>query len=446
MLAAAVLLPLAGCAGGNGGSALPTDPPPDPGAVAAVRQAAVPLTGAPGDLDALMAMVGDARVVLLGESTHGTHEFYAERARITRRLVEEKGFTEVAVEGEWPAAARVDRWIRGAGTDPNAAQALSGFTEFPLWMWRNAEVRELVEWMRAHNAALPAGAAPVRFRGLDVYSLFTSADEVVRYLERTDPAAAERARRRYSCFARFRGSPQAYGQAVEAGSAPSCQAQAAEQLAETMARTADAAGADDLFGAQRNASVVAGAEAYFRGLFEGVNTWNLRDRHMMATLEALLARPAADGRPTRAVVWAHNTHVGDARATHMGERGDLSLGQLARERHGEGAVLVGFTTYDGRVMAAREWGAPGEERDVRPALPGSFAALFHEAGIPAFFLPLRGRGADDPLAARRLERAIGVVYLPASERQSHYFHAVLREQFDAVVHLDRTRAVRPLVR
>ncbi len=448
--AAAAFALLAACAGsgGSGGPAAPIAPDTATVAIAAtVRSAAVPLTGAPTDYDALMAMVGDARVVLLGEATHGTHEFYRERARITQRLIREKGFTAVAVEGDWPRAARVNRYVRGEGTDRDAAQALSGFTDFPLWMWRNAEVRDLVEWMRTHNAALPAGAPRAGFHGLDVYSMAMSADETVRYLEGVDPAAAERARGRYACFRRFRDEPQGYGQAVEYGNTPSCEAQVGEQWREMQGRTADAAGRGALFDAQRNAAVVVGAEAYFRGLYQpGVNTWNLRDRHMMATLEALLAEPVPGGRPPKVVVWAHNTHVGDARATHMGETGELNLGQLARERFGAQSVRVGFTTYDGTVIAAREWGAPGEQRDVRPSIPGSYGYVFHATGLPAFFLALRGGAAAGALRDRRLQRAIGVIYMPATELQSHYFHAVLPEQFDAVIHWDRTRAVQPLAR
>jgi erythromycin esterase-like protein len=439
---------LAGCAGAADSPTAPA-PAPDAGTAAtaaAVRPAAVPLTGAATDYDALMAMVGDARVVLLGEATHGTHEFYRERARITRRLVLEKGFTAVAIEGDWPRAARVHRYVAGAGSDRGAEQALGHFTEFPVWMWRNAEVRDLVEWMRAHNAALPAGAPRVGFHGLDVYSLALSADEVVAYLERVDPAAAERARARYACFRRFRDEPQSYGLAVAGGTA-SCQAQAAEQVRELQGRTADAAGRAALFDAQRNAAVVAGAEAYFRGLYEpGVSTWNLRDRHMMATLEALLAEPVPGGGPAKVVVWAHNTHVGDARATEMGEAGELSLGQLARERFGERSVRVGFTTYAGTVVAAREWGSPGERREVRPSLPGSFGEVFHAVGHSAFLLPLRGGAAAGALEEPRLERAIGVVYVPGTERRSHYFRARLPQQFDAVVHWDRTQAVQPLAR
>lgn len=452
------LLPLLAACGAGGQAHAPAialAPVIDTGTaapVAAVRQAAVPLTGAPGDYDALMVLVGDARVVLLGEGTHGTHEFYRERARITQRLIREKGFTAVAVEGDWPRAARVDRYVRGTGADPDAARALSGFTEFPQWMWRNADVRDFVEALRAHNRALPAGAERVGFYGLDLYAITPAADAVVGYLERVDPEAARAARRRYGCFARFRDDPQGYGQSVEYDDARSCQDEAAEALRDVQRVAAELPGRTptlsrgEVLDLERSAHGVVGGEAYFRELFRGgVSTWNLRDRHMAATLDALLAHLDRDGRPGKVVVWAHNTHVGDARATHMADEGEVNLGQLARERYGDSAVvLVGFTTYTGTVIAAHDWGGRGERREVRPSLPGSYGAVFHETGIPAFLLPVRGAGLEEPFRHRRLQRAIGVVYLPGSERVSHYFHAHLPTQFDAVIHLDQTRAVEPL--
>ena len=418
----------------------------------ALRAAAVPLTGDAADYDALLEMVGDARVVLLGESTHGTHEFYRERARITRRLIEEKGFTAVAVEADWPDAYRVNRFVRGTGDDGSAERALGGFERFPTWMWRNSDVLALVGWLRGHNDALPAGARKVGFYGLDLYSLYGSIEAVIGYLEEVDPDAAGRARRRYGCFEHFGEDPQAYGYAVDLGITRECEDQAVQQLHELQRRAAELAGRDggvpedEHFFAEQNARLVKNAEEYYRSMFQGrVSSWNLRDRHMAETLEALVAHFDARGGPTRVVVWEHNSHVGDARATELADEGEWNVGQLARERWGRDAVLVGFTTHHGTVTAASDWDRPGERKRVRPALAGSYEALFHMLGIPAFLLPLRGRPElARALGDMRLERAIGVVYLPRSERVSHYFHARLAEQFDAVVHLDETRAVEPL--
>ena len=421
----------------------------DTALVAAVRRAARPLTGGTGDFDPLLEMVGDARVVLLGEATHGTHEFYDARARITQRLVREKGFTAVAVEADWPDAYRVNRYVRGMGTDRTAAAALSGLQRFPTWMWRNADVLRLVEWMREHNRSLPAGAPRAGFYGLDVYSLHPSIEEVTGYLERVDPQGARRARQRYGCFSRFRDDPVSYGQAVEVRDARSCAPAVAEQLREMDARAAafrgDPEAEEDLFAAHQNARVIRTAEEYYRSMFiPGVSTWNLRDRAWGQTLAALVQRMEARGERGKVVVWAHNSHVGDARATHMGEEGEVNIGQLARERWGGGAFLVGFTTHTGTVRAASEWGGPPELKRVRPSLPGSYEQVFHQAGMPAFFLPLRQGSAAEALRRPRLERAIGVIYLPQTERQSHYFHARLPAQFDAVIHFDTTRAVEPL--
>ncbi|HEV2148991.1 MAG TPA: erythromycin esterase family protein [Longimicrobiaceae bacterium] len=417
-----------------------------------LRGAAVPLTGHLGDYDELLELVGDARVVLLGEATHGTHEFYHERARITRRLVAEKGFTVVAVEADWPDAYRVNRFVRGTGDDSSANEALGGFRRFPTWMWRNTDVLTLVDWLREYNASLPAGAQRVGFYGLDLYSLFSSIEAVIGYLERVDPEAAGRARRRYACFEHFGEDSQAYGYAAELGITPGCEDEAVQQLVELQRRAGELARADgripedEHFFAEQNARLVRNAEEYYRSMFRRrVSSWNLRDRHMAETLEALVRHFDARGGPTKVVVWEHNSHIGDARATEMGEEGELNVGQLARERWGRDAVLVGFTTHHGTVTAASDWDQPGERKRVRPALAGSYEALFHLLEIPAFLLPVRGRAeVAEALGEMRLERAIGVVYLPGSERVSHYFHARLAEQFDAVVHVDETRAVEPL--
>jgi erythromycin esterase-like protein len=421
--------------------------------VPALRQVVHPLMGGSDDYDALLDLIGEARLVLLGEASHGTHEFYAERARITRRLIEEKGFRAVAVEADWPDAYRVNRFVRGDGEDPDAESALRGFRRFPTWMWRNTVVRDFVGWLRARNDALPGGGEEAGFYGLDLYSLHASTEAVIRYLERVDPPAARRARFRYGCFDHYGEDPQAYGYAARFDLGRSCEDEVVRQLEDLLARSADysrrdgRAAEDEYFHAEQNARLARDAEEYYRTMFGGrVSSWNLRDRHMAETLDALAAHLDRHGGRSRIVVWEHNSHLGDARATEMGEQGELNLGQLARERHDGEAFLVGFSTFDGTVTAANDWDEPPRLMKVRPGLPGSYEALFHEAGVPRFLLDLRDPEVADALRARRLERAIGVVYRPGTERRSHYFHASLPAQFDAMIHLDRTSAVEPLER
>ena len=422
--------------------------------IAAVRAAAVPLTGGAGDHDRLLDLIGDARYVLLGEASHGTDEFYRQRAAITRRLIAERGFAAVAVEADWPDAGRVNRFVRGDAGDPTADAALGDFRRFPQWMWRNTVVLDFVRWLRAHNDALAADDHRVGFYGLDLYSLRASMDAVVGYLDRVDPEAADRARARYGCFDHFGGDAQTYGYATALGSAEPCEDDVVGQLRELQRRAAELAGrngraaAEAHFFAEQNARLAKNAESYYRAMFRGrPSSWNLRDRHMAETLDALTAHLDRGGSPPKIVVWAHNSHLGDARATEMGAGGELNLGQLVRERAGRDAVLVGFTNYQGTVTAATDWGGPAERKTVRPGLPGGVEALFHAVGQPAFLLPLRDGGeAAERLREPRLERAIGVVYRPETERVSHYFAARLGEQFDAVLHLDQTGAVEPLER
>ena len=422
--------------------------------VEAVRLDARPLTGAPSDYDALLAMVGDARIVLLGEASHGTHEFYRERARVTKRLVTELGFTAVTIEGDWPDAYRVNRYVRGAREDPDAEEALRGFRRFPTWMWRNADVLDFVGWLLAHNDPRAHGTGKVGFYGLDLYSLGASMEAVIGYLDEQDPAAAQRARQRYACLQPYSGESSTYGQAILHGVGEPCRRGVIEQLVELRRRAGDylrrdgLAAEDEYFFAEQNAAVVTNAEEYYRTAFGGAAaSWNLRDRHMADTLDQLVAHLDRHGATSRVVVWEHNSHIGDARSTEMAGRGELNIGQLMRERHGREAVLVGFTTYTGSVTAASEWGAPAERMRVRPALPGSYEALFHATEIPAFLLcPLGGGHCGRALREPRLERAIGVIYRPQTERQSHWFAANVAAQFDALVHLDVTRAVEPLER
>ena len=422
----------------------------DGAAVEAIRAAAVPLRGEERDWDVLMELVGDARLVLLGEASHGTHEFYRARAQITRRLITEKGFTAVAVEADWPDAYRVNRYVRGAGGDRSPEEALGGFKRFPQWMWRNTDVVELVSWLRAHNDALPPGAPRAGFYGVDLYSMFGSIQAVIQYLEGVDPEAAVRARQRYGCFHRAGGEdPQAYGYAAELGITDACIDEAVQMLHELREQAADGGLAEDEhFHAEQNARLVKNAEEYYRSMFAArVSSWNLRDCHMADKLDALLHHFERQGTAPRVVVWAHNSHLGDASATEMGREGEWNVGQLVRERHGDAARLIGFSTYAGTVTAASEWDAPAERKRVRPGMPGSFEALLHEVGVPDFYLPLRGGGpAAEALRVERLERAIGVIYKPETERWSHYFHARLSDQFDAVIHYDHTRALHPLER
>jgi len=395
--------------------------------MADVRSAARPL-------DDLVGLLGDARFVLLGEASHGTHEFYAIRAEVTRRLVAERGFRGVAVEADWPAAARVNRYVQRAGEDRDADQALGDFVRFPRWMWRNEVIVELVEWLREHGGA--------GFYGLDLYSLRESMSAVVDYLDQVDAEAASRARDRYACFNHL--DERAYGQATATGDKEPCEDAAVDQLGELRERAGDLAARDGRlprdahFFAEQNAKLAADAERYYRMMFRGRGSlWNLRDTHMADTLDALHDHLGGAG----IVVWAHNSHLGDARATSMGRRrGELNLGQLARERHGDDVRIAGFTTHTGTVTAARDWDAPAERRNVRPSLEGSLERLLHDAGIERGVLDPR----DPALAGELLQRMIGVIYRPETERGSHYVEARASEQFDVLVHVDQTTALRPL--
>ncbi len=406
------------------------------------------LHGAQADHDALLRFVGDAPFVLLGEGSHGTHDFYHERAEITKRLITEKGFGAVAVEADWPDAYRVNRYVRHEGDDPDANAALSGFERFPTWMWRNTVVLEFVEWLRDANSTR-APADRTGFFGLDLYSLFNSMAAVVEYLDRTDPDAAKRARYRYSCFEHFGEDSQAYGYAASFDLSRSCEDEAINQLVEMQRRAMQylsRTGGDDFFDAEQNARLVKNAEQYYRSMFRGrQSSWNLRDTHMAETIDALVSYLRRHERQPKIVVWAHNSHLGDARATEMGARGELNVGQLVRQKYGADTVLVGFTTYTGTVTAATDWDDPGERKRVRPALADSYELGFHETQIPCFFLDLRTAGRGSALLSKpRLERAIGVIYRPETERVSHYFRADMPRQFDCVYHFDETRALVPL--
>ncbi|MBV9868624.1 MAG: erythromycin esterase family protein [Abitibacteriaceae bacterium] len=428
-----------------------------------IRAVAHPLNGTAKDYDPLLELIGDARFVLLGEASHGTHEFYQARAEITRRLIQEKGFTAVAVEADWPDAQRVNRYVRGESSDDEAGAALAGFKRFPSWMWRNSVVLDFVGWMRSHNDGLASDTAKVGFYGLDLYSLYASIEAVIEYLDKVDPEAASRARQRYSCFEDYHEDTQAYGYASSIGLNKSCEGAVVEQLLDVQRHLHEYAhrdgveAEDDAFFAEQNARLIKDAEEYYRSMFHGrASSWNLRDTHMADTLEALVSYLGRHGGTPKVVIWAHNSHLGDARATEMGRNGELNVGQLVRQRYDGQAVLVGFSTYTGTVTAASDWDKPCERKRVRPALDDSYEALFHEVGVPRFLLPLREVPAHSQseqfkaviqgLQEARLERAIGVIYRPDTERQSHYFHAWLPDQFDAMLHFDETRAVEPLER
>ncbi len=417
--------------------------------LAAIRRSAHPLTGEATDFDPLLRAIGDSRFVLIGEASHGTHEFYRIRAQITKRLISEKDFTAVAVEADWPDAYRINQFVRFESDDDDAIDALSGFQRFPSWMWRNADVLDFVGWLRNYNEH--RHSKRVGFYGLDLYSLHASMRAVLNFLDEVDPDAAVRARDRYACFDNFGEDTQAYGYATSFGLSKSCEDEVISQWMEMRRRAADLArrdgrlARDAFFFAEQNARLVKNAEEYYRSMFQGrISSWNLRDTHMAETLDALVRHL---GVHSKVVVWAHNSHLGDARATEMGHRGELNLGQLVRQHYGSQATLVGFTTNSGTVTAASGWDGPAERKTVRPALTGSYEGLFHRASIPNFLLRL-GKKDEASLALQepRLERAIGVIYLPQSERASHYFHALLPEQFDVVLHYDETRAVEPLER
>ena len=423
----------------------------DRDALEAVRHAALWFTPSEDGLAPLLDLIGDARLVLIGEATHGTEEFYRIRANLTQALIQSKQFNIVAVEADWPDAYRVNRWVRHLTREPEPAVALDDFIRFPRWMWRNTVIVDFVEWLRRYNAKRMTGDR-AGFYGLDLYSLHRSMDAVLTYLSKVDPEGANRARRRYACFEQFGDdAAQAYGYAATLGLSRSCEDDVVAQLLELRKAAAVYANRDgrvaedDYFFAEQNARLVTNAERYYRAMFGGhVESWNLRDTHMMETLDALLAWVAKQSGYARAVVWAHNSHLGDARATQMGDWGELNLGQLTRERHGDRAFLVGFTTHTGTVTAAREWDEPAERRRVTPSIRGSYEHLFHETGFERFILP--SAECRDALAASRLERAIGVVYTPETERASHYFRARIAEQFDAVIHVDTTAALTPLER
>jgi erythromycin esterase-like protein len=395
------------------------------------------------EFGAFFRRFGDARVVLLGEATHGTAEFYRARAAITRQLIRHHGFSIVAVEADWPDAARIDDHVRHRATRSAAGAA---FMRFPAWMWRNAEVMEFVDWLRICNETLPYDRR-ASFHGLDVYSLRSSMAAVLAYLDRVDPEAAKAARARYACLTPWQDAPAGYGRAVLYEGKDTCEDEVVAQLQELLSKQLDYAKGDGgaFFSAAQNARIVRAAEQYYRIMYRGSReSWNLRDRHMFDTLQALLANR---GPGAKAVVWAHNSHVGNAAATSMGWQGEFNIGELCRTAYGADAVLIGFGTDRGTVAAASDWDEPMEIKSVRPARPDSYEYVFRKSGLARcladWHRPAQ-RALAEVLSPPMLERAIGVVYRPETELLSHYFEAVLAEQFDAYVWFEETRAVTPL--
>lgn len=428
-----------------------------------LRDAVIPMVGNPTDFNPLLEKAMGKCVVLLGEASHGTHEFYRIRAEITKRLIKEQGFNAVAVEADWPDAHRINNYVRGSGMDSEAIDALGGFKRFPHWMWRNTDVLDFIGWLRSWNESVADhyrkgcysnGGFQAGFYGLDLYSLNASITSVLEYLGTVDKEVRSRVAEHYGCFEHYDNDARRYGLMTGSGAKEDCRRDVLGVLLELHAKREEfmrrdgTTAMDAFFDADQNARVVKDAEEYYRTMFhEDVSSWNLRDRHMMQTLLALMRHLKHTHLHSKVVVWAHNSHLGDASATSMGQRGEFNIGQLVREHFGDEALSVGFTTHHGTVTASSDWDGPAERKRVREALPGSYELLFHETGIANFWLDCRAneevvRMLRKPL----LERAIGVIYRPNTERQSHYFKSSLPDQFDAVIHYDETRAVEPLER
>jgi protein-L-isoaspartate(D-aspartate) O-methyltransferase len=412
-----------------------------------IRAAAEPLPD-PDDGEAFGALFdrfAGARVVLLGEASHGTSEFYRARAAISRRLIEQHGFNIVAVEADWPDAASVDRYVRHRAPREGEEPA---FDRFPTWMWRNTEADAFIRWLRRHNRGR-GYEAMTGFYGLDLYNLAGSIEAVIGFLEEADPDAARVARKRYACLAPWARDPAAYGRVAMSEGYGRCEAGAIEMLRDLLQRRMNCLSeeCDEWLDAAANARLIRNAEQYYRAMYRGsAESWNLRDTHMFETLCQLLD---AKGPSSKAIVWAHNSHIGNAAHTEMGQvREELNIGQLAKEKFGEQARLIGFGTHAGTVAAADDWDEPMEVMAVRPSLPDSYEWMSHEAGLPRFLLDLRpgvlGQPLEEALLTPRLERFIGVIYRPETERWSHYAEAVLPNQLDAWVWFDETRAVTPL--
>ncbi len=417
----------------------------------ALNNEIIPLNNVESCIKPVMELVGNARIVLIGEATHGTEEFYQTRAEITQHLISEKGFMAVAIEGDWPDAYQVNRYLHRRVN--SSEEALTYFKRFPTWMWRNHIVQDFIEWLRLHNDKFPN--QKVGFYGLDLYSLQASLDAVISYLDKHDPAAAKRARDSYGCFDHKTNDGQYYGYLTSKGVKENCINQVIEQLLELQHRAFDflqkdgIAAEEEYFYVTQNARLVKNAEQYYRAMFEThASSWNIRDKHMVETLNSLANYlENRFNKPAKIVVWAHNSHLGDARASEMSEQGEINIGQLIKEQYGTSAVSIGFTTYTGTVTAASGWDMPTECKTVVPAMPSSYEDIFHHVAHRNFLLKLHhGSLAEHLLHTPRLQRAIGVIYKPETERESHYFFTRLPYQFDAIIHFDKTHALRPLAK
>lgn len=409
-----------------------------------------PLSDNENKYDNLLDDIGDARYVLIGEATHGTHEFYKARAEITQQLILKKGFMAVAIEGDWPDVYQIHRYLQGQGDKNDYEAALKEFKRFPQWMWRNKTIIPFLTWVRNYN---DTHTHKIGFYGLDLYSLNSSMEAVINYLKKVDPEAAERARLRYSCFDHLGLDPQTYGLLTNEGLKKSCTKEAVEQLLELQSKAFqyikdNPIAEEELLYATQNARIVKDAEKYYRSMFESNElSWNIRDIHMAETVN-IISDYLEDRfkQPAKMVIWAHNSHIGDARATEMSERGELNLGQLMREQHGiNDTYLIGFSTYEGFVTAANDWDQPAERKKVNQGTPGSYEELFHQLKSKNFILDLdRYKEIEHYLHIPRLQRAIGVIYRPDTEMMSHYFFTRLPYQFDSIIHIDSTTAVEPL--
>jgi len=424
--------------------------------ITAIEHAALPLGGALSDYDPIIRAAEGKRFVLIGEATHGTAEFYRARAEITRRLIAECGFDAVTAEADWPDAYRVNRYVSLSSNEP-ADAALSDFGRFPTWMWRNTEVLSFIEWLRAYNSEFRSGDAPdtwpAGFYGLDLYGLRASVGAVISYLRKIDPPAATRAQARYSCLDHFMDNPQSYGQATATGLIDSCEKEVVRTLVELRRHAYEYiqrngfVAQDEYFEARQNARLVKSAEEYYRALYRGrPNSWNLRDRHMFETLEDIADHLGKRlNREPRIVVWAHNSHIGNAAATDMARQGEYNIGQLTRTAYPGQTLLIGFSTCRGTVTAADNWDQPGRSHTINEPFPRSYEELFHHVSHKNFMLDLReDNDAVANLMSPRLQRAIGVVYRPGTERYSHYLNCRLPEQFDFILHYDETSALHPL--
>ena len=399
------------------------------------------------NLDNLLERVGDSRLVLLGEASHGTAEFYEMRARITQELIEKKGFNIIAVEADWPDAAHIDHYIHGSSPDPLLES--KPFSRFPTWMWANHSILEFIHWLKAHNEKIDSPEKKTGFYGLDLYSMYSSMEAVLNYLEKVDPETAEVARLRYGCLMPWASDPAMYAQVTITRQYRECEEEVLDTLRNLLKKRMDYSSADGerFFNAEQNARLVANAERYYRTMYYAENnSWNQRDQHMFETLQSVLK---FRGPTSKAVIWEHNSHIGDARATQMSARGEFNIGQLVRQEYDDDTYLIGFGTDHGTVAAASEWGGPMEVKQVQPSHIDSYERVCHEVHSDNFLLPLRNPAkviTREKLLAERLERAIGVIYKPETELQSHYFYASLPRQFDEYIWFDETRAVEPLTR